>query len=45
MKERLKYPERLLEELRAITTPNVTLPLCVPNMRPISVLERLIMGL
>jgi SAM-dependent methyltransferase len=42
--EHLKFPERLLEELKAITTPEVTLLLCVPNMSHISVLERLIMG-
>jgi SAM-dependent methyltransferase len=42
--EHLKYPERMLEELKAITTPEVTLLLCVPNMSHISVLERLIMG-
>jgi SAM-dependent methyltransferase len=42
--EHLKYPERLLEELKAITTPEVTLVLGVPNMSHISVLERLIMG-
>jgi SAM-dependent methyltransferase len=42
--EHLRYPERLLEELKAITTPEVTLLLCVPNMGHISVLERLIMG-
>jgi SAM-dependent methyltransferase len=42
--EYLKYPERLLEELKAITTPEVTLLLGVPNMSHISVLERLIMG-
>jgi SAM-dependent methyltransferase len=42
--EHLRYPERLLEELKAITTPEVTLLLCVPNMSHISVLERLIMG-
>jgi SAM-dependent methyltransferase len=42
--EHLKYPERLLEELKAITTPEATLLLGVPNMSHISVLERLIMG-
>jgi len=42
--EHLKYPERLLEELKAITTPEVELLLCVPNMSHVSVLERLIMG-
>jgi SAM-dependent methyltransferase len=42
--EHLKYPERLLEELKAITTSEVTLLLCVPNISHISVLERLIMG-
>ncbi len=42
--EQLKYPERLLEDLKAITTPEVTLLICVPNMSHISVLERLIMG-
>jgi SAM-dependent methyltransferase len=42
--EHLKYPERLLEELKAITTPEVTLLLGVPNMSHISVLERLITG-
>jgi hypothetical protein len=42
--EHLKYPERLLEALQSITTPEVTLLMCAPNMSHISVLERMIMG-
>jgi len=42
--EQLKYPERLLEQLKAITVAEVALVMCVPNMSHISVLERLIMG-
>jgi hypothetical protein len=42
--EHLQSPERLLQKLAEITTDDVTLAACVPNMGHISVLERMLAG-
>lgn len=42
--EHLKHPERVLEQLRAVTTPGATVLIAAPNMCHISVIERLLTG-
>jgi SAM-dependent methyltransferase len=42
--EHLKQPEKILEKLAQITTPNASLACCAPNMGHVSVLERLLSG-
>lgn len=42
--EHLKQPEKLLETLARITTPDASLACCVPNMGHISIIERMLMG-
>lgn len=42
--EHLKQPEKLLENLARITSPNAALACCVPNMAHVSVFERMLLG-
>lgn len=42
--EHLKEPEKLLENLARITTPEASLACCAPNMGHVSVFERMLLG-
>jgi SAM-dependent methyltransferase len=42
--EHLKQPEKLLETLARITTPDASLACCVPNMGHVSIMERMLLG-